>query len=734
MSEPQQSGVIGAAWLEVGRQDPSRCGLGAKLINSALGAGLGREKLFKRLGYAMWIERAGRAFGLSAWLSLMVLMAEPYANPPGGERPWSQAIPMDQRQDFRQSLSDSQLRSWELLRDWWDGNYEDGNLASDARALIREVPTRNALHIHSQVSSYQRMMLRLWVNEFSPWELKTGVCSPDPLQIERWKTYEQGLTQKAGFGVLRTLRPSLEHEGQIERCGKLLPACFDSCPWLPKADRHGRTAHNLPLYLWDTDTNQTVEVQKLLEVGECIDYTCISHTWGRWKVRPESYVDIPGVEWKVPENTLFKVKELPSILRQAKEKANLPRFIWFDLICLPQDTSKPEYLSEVSRQAIIFRHASHCLAWINTITSWRNTREALRWLCLYFLLAGPESDVYGVQDILDQARHIQSPIELLISQHTWKEWFTSTWTLQEACLCPDLILCKDDWEAFEIAEGTTVSLNQLIAITASFHGRALTVINPRTWPSPVKQLFDIVRIVSGGDNLVSRLSILTSGVTRECERRRADAIMSAMGITDWYDTYFEQHREPPPEGDLVRGAYPLPFVKEVAAKLGSEFFLLMSPEDLKPDSKGTLLPFGKPGPPKLTPSNLTYGHYRFQGADTLDHPSLGNWSINSDGSVDIQEASVLQPEGAPINLSIIEATAKSSDSHTCDLAAFLQRAPRGTQRLALALNKTVIMKGIMLQSKDSERGAVAKWFRFATWATTNVAEFPPTMQLNIKVL
>ncbi|KAK8103572.1 uncharacterized protein PG998_010605 [Apiospora kogelbergensis] len=108
--------------------------------------------------------------------------------------------------------------------------------------------------------------------------------------------------------------------------------------------------------------------------------------------------------------------------------------------------------------------------------------------------------------------------------------------------------------------------------------------------------------------------------------------------------------------------------------------------------------------------------------------------INTDGSVDTRDASVLQPGDFPISLSIDEATIDAFDSHSCDLAVFLQRSLPSAKRLVLALSKGPSVNGVILQSKKLEKGDEPRWFKFATWHTADILEFPPTVQLNLKVL
>lgn len=230
---------------------------------------------------------------------------------------------------------------------------------------------------------------------------------------------------------------------------------------------------------------------------------------------------------------------------------------------------------------------------MNTLTTWASLRASVEWICLYHLYAGLDVDVYGIHDILQDAKHLESPIELFVREGECTPWLTSTWTLQEFCLCPEMVLCTKDWEPFEIGNGSQVTLHQLLTIETTVHASDRPEI--ADWPKPVLQLADIHSMVNGQSGDITRLSILSAGVTRECEHRRADAVMSAIGMTEWYDAYFQQNQRPPPEKDLVLGSYPLAFVREVATKMGAEFFSDFNPDDMKPGARGTLLPFKEPG-------------------------------------------------------------------------------------------------------------------------------------------
>lgn len=354
----------------------------------------------------------GWAYGRDSWLCYMVLMEDVYAHPPAREPVWLEGISADQRRAFKSILSDCQKLSWDLLLDWWQGNYQDAELSSCVRTFIMAAPHANINSIQPQTSLYQEVLFCLWSAEFNPGGLRQGTSRG--LDSNRRMAYEHALAQKAGALILRGLSPGTVPDGQRQH-DRVLPKCCDICPWLVK-DQKNMSRKNLPLYLWDTKTNRTVRVDALLKQAVPISYACISHTWGRFKKNPSSSVQVPGVDnWMVPENSLFDVRDLPKILGQAKSGT---RFIWFDLVCLPQDTTSPEYLSEVSRQATIFHNASKCLAWINTVSSWTTLRASLRWLCLYYLHAGNNIDRYGVQRLLKKAGRIKGPIEFFTKRVT----------------------------------------------------------------------------------------------------------------------------------------------------------------------------------------------------------------------------------------------------------------------------------------------------------------------------
>ncbi|KAI3391114.1 hypothetical protein diail_7937, partial [Diaporthe ilicicola] len=490
-----------------------------------------------------------------------------------------------------------------------------------------------------------------WRMEFV-WKQWDATIRGDPceerLRDARYTSSLLALGQKSGYLVLHYMRPSDAYhvKGQTFRHGRALQASFDNRRWLRTIQRgHNTDPSELPLYLWDREFNRTRKTIEILTEEVTVDYTCISHTWGRWKKSPETVANLAGVDWAIPENTIFDVTDLSNIL--ARTPANT-RFLWFDLVCLPQDINSPEYAYEVSRQAIIFYHASACIAWLNQISSWNNMQSCIQWLALHCLQQSTEGvgDMYDVAPLLAQMKRSveHGTIELRkdgLHPYNVDPWLSSTWTLQETVLCPDMILCNREWEPLDLVPGTHISLHSLLQLPNAdrrFSGAYVKFQEP----SHAQVQMRPVRVaVNGPGRQIDRCAILDLGARRACQTRRADAVMSALGMTDWYDEYLRHHGVPPPDDDLVLGSYPLPFVKEAAAKMGAEFFCCSCTTYDKgaiwppgPPYHGTFLPFGSP--------QNDYGLLgSSEGLRFRTHPSLMSWSIEADASVNIPEASVL---------------------------------------------------------------------------------------------
>jgi hypothetical protein len=150
-------------------------------------------------------------------------------------------------------------------------------------------------------------------------------------------------------------------------------AYVETCPWLEPSEEK----EDWPFYLWDAHRTSTTSI---CEVEENAAYIVISHTWGRWLIK-DSYAFIPGVHWLVPRNSLFPVETLPEILSRVPGSF---RYIWFDLVCIPQDDSLRKQ-KEIAKQAKIFASAEKAAIWFNTVNSWEGLQATVDWLSLEYL-------------------------------------------------------------------------------------------------------------------------------------------------------------------------------------------------------------------------------------------------------------------------------------------------------------------------------------------------------------
>lgn len=203
--------------------------------------------------------------------------------------------------------------------------------------------------------------------------------------------------------------PDTDQLVQLSRScfGNPIGAIIESCPWLPSAKKKG-----LPYYLWDIESKRTVVVHELNHQPR---YAIVSHTWGRWRVA-ESEIVVPGVPWKVPQNTRFEIKTLPEVLLQNRSSFWPNRYIWLDLFCIPQDGS-PLTSIEIARQAAIFGGATTAIAWLNNIDSWIGIQAGIQWLALAFL-RGPSPSRGDIDSLLSEvAKRSTSSTQLFETYH-----------------------------------------------------------------------------------------------------------------------------------------------------------------------------------------------------------------------------------------------------------------------------------------------------------------------------
>lgn len=439
---------------------------------------------------------------------------------------------------------------------------------------------------------------------------------------------------------------------------------IEACPWLEKTENDLGTS--LPYYLWDVENSRTVETSQL-KLDSSPEYTAVSHTWGRWTTGEPLPVD--GVPWKVPQNTKFRVQDLATLLRGIPRNAP---YVWLDLVCIPQDGSLLG-IKEIARQAKIFNAAHHVVAWFNEVDDFDGLQSILRWQALHLL---------HVQDHDDKSRRA-ARIEQAWGDIAWKPsgllkprsgkldwaslvlnpWYTSLWTLQEVALRPDIWMCTKDWRFLTLDNGTTpVPFSGFVAIFEIFWQNHRDKVNhpysPRAEDQSHIALFELGfwRFETGLSKILGldRVTILTLGDRRECSRRRGEAIMSALGITTWYDEALARverdhgsqkdfHAEI--EQNLVLQKYPISFVRELMEKVPGDFFgaflrlnIDTQGKDVLAHHAGSLLPFSGTKAFYAPAGGFRIANYQ---VPTHTHPSVKSWQVLATGMVHIPEACVV---------------------------------------------------------------------------------------------
>ncbi|KAL2851101.1 hypothetical protein BJY01DRAFT_245203 [Aspergillus pseudoustus] len=463
--------------------------------------------------------------------------------------------------------------------------------------------------------------------------------------------------------------------GNRDRAG-LDPRCTSgssiaSCSWL-------ETVNGWPLYLWDTKERKVVNAIVLAtDHGFDISYTAISHTWGRWRQNDRPGVDLkPNVPWLIPRNDLFDVGQLGDIL------ADMPthtRYIWFDLVCIPQsgcgeeltDELRQDQINEIASQASIFKSAKHVITWWNTHDAperWDGIRSAIKWMSGIYL--DKQFSDFDKQPLrLPSCNTIPGTGLLSPDLTTLLPWFSSLWTLQEVCLRPDMWICNkrlelltvnDDGSGALVAFNTIVSLSEIVkhTLTGALDHDGLTAAQLlESWKSHpqihsgFQQILTLLhRTGMDGLHRLEREEILFLATSRYCTDSRAEAIMSVIGVVDWYKVsnshQSDREKAQSTTTAFIFNQYPLAFVQEVAQELGSSFFTAIienyppPPTDIHDSQesddytvRGSMLPF------RASPSERRRRPFPLH--DALDHPSVATWSVRADGTVFVPEVEIL---------------------------------------------------------------------------------------------
>lgn len=579
---------------------------------------------------------------------------------------------------FRHCLSDTQLSSYKILEDWWCSHYAPPKFASSARMFIQDrLELVDLLPIASLSSSSSNMVAHslyhsycflLFIREFNPqgWEPYISYDYLFHLQQLRHDAILHAISQRLAYTTLYPDRL---------QCAALYPRiCWNNTTW------HVLRNKQTPTYLWDTIARAT------LTVPACFshEYTCISHTWGRWRLA--SSATLPGVPWNVPENSLYDVRDLPRLLGQLGI-----RYIWFDLFCIPQDNPALRDF-EISRQTIIFQGSAACIAWLHDVDSWTGVQAAMDWMGVkYFsnttkftaeLSVGKES-LSRASEAAD--RHVElMPLPAIISAEVADannartlplpvSWFSSLWTLQEAVLCPNLELYSKNWARLEDRAGYAVTLSALMAmmhkalsyITSNGPAEA-SISDPEDYSHALMVKgrgigYRDMSIPLGASNLVHLMTltglptillgrspsrIFINANIRQCTGSRAPAIMSAIGVTDWYSRRLDR-KEPGRlrRDNLVYGMYPLEFLKETFQKYGALFLDGQWYEKKRVSTwglirrkvAGSMMPFTREVG-WFTDRTIQPEGVRIE---SVDDPSIASWKIRADGTLKVRFAGIL---------------------------------------------------------------------------------------------
>jgi hypothetical protein len=560
---------------------------------------------------------------------------------------------------FWEEISRSQQNSLRILLEWWNAEYEDPATMAKTRKIILQ--HCNSPHGEERVptsltfgkSDYQKQLFENFLYELFFY----GQGKAAPIQLRREKACRSAACQRLAYLTFLSMSEAPKHQMHLQGSTYHSPvgAVVEACPWLPDGKRAG-----LPYYLWSIETRQTVVVHDLPETPE---YVVISHTWGRWRI-PGAGLSIPGVDWRVPQNTIFQVQDLPAMIYNCRSTFLPCKYLWIDLFCIPQDRSERATL-EIARQAEIFGAAHTAIAWLNNVDSWSGLREGILWFgATYFWASNdhiPEST--GHQAIASFLESQSSNPTQLFAKFTdlftdapdisFGEdpcgWFTSLWTLQECLLRPDIVLCDKNWEYFRLtdsAEEAPVSLDCIIAFV-NWYQLAFSDVTPEVrMPSAPAEIAALVTLTNLTALLESTiLTPLVLGDRRQCESRRAEAIMAAVGATEWYHNLDQSKHEEA----LVLGRYPIQFLREIHEQIGARFFCAnyaafccywdifrtsQGIENMVAVVTGTILPFD----PLRKQSRLISG---IDSPDRLDDPATKTWSLADDGTVIIPEAAIV---------------------------------------------------------------------------------------------
>ena len=694
---------------------------------------------------------------------------------------------------FLHYLSFTQRVSWSMLQHWWLGSYQEPSLSKASRAsveaaasspgpltyLFGEVYPDTESFNELRKSVYDSIMFDLFNREFNPyhWEPHVRAVPLATLRLTRSNAIQHATAQRLGYTSYLFLRGL-----QTKDSGTYRSSIDKPCPWLR---REGKSKE-LPFFLWDVERKRTVTVTELDTDPE--EYCCVSHTWGRWR---KEAVPIEGVPWLVPQNARFDVERLPEHLQQIRPRV---RFIWIDLFCIPQDGSPKAndeinrqalIFQNASRCIAWINDAGQWVGTMNALdwlgVSYLHATTAPGIYDTDTLLQSLHHEADTVSELFSshtdpaeiKARHSagllagSGPLSALSEDvDTAMEpavWFSSLWTLQEAMLCPTITFVSRDWAPLTDRAGISVPLdtffNFIDTVTSVWrNGMPYKVFTEGTimrysrynsllksdehfqsvdhqylkWPNGPRQLQDLC-LITRMNNLLetpSPVGLLMAANVRQCTGSRAPAIMSALGVTDWYKSKPTKKAG----NDLVLENFPLAFVREAASKLGASFYESVTRPQEIPEYHGM---FNNSQRGSMMPFSATNGWYsRINGmpiqhrSDPQDHPAVKMWTIKQNGSVEIKQAGIVastgtsnSQDGSPMLLDIRKPEFKLFE---CPFGDWAKTLPSGTCAYAVSLlQDSQLQHGLILRGPREMLSSTQRLVKVGTFILPWSA-LPPT--------
>ena len=612
---------------------------------------------------------------------------------------------------FLDRISPFQKQLVLLLCEWWTSMTEENQNIMRMLKEFMQTNTEGPIpqSIQDQMSAYCFTLYNLFVSEF---------VDLTPVTFQRRTTQDKAgwvaacrraATQTASrvCGSLHAAKGDAErrlaleseaadhlhisfHGGDEPAPGGSLNAILEACPWLPDHAKHG-----LPYFLWDVEGRRTIRFR---EDDKRPDYAIISHTWGRWRLWDQAQIELPGVPWTIPRNTRFDVTRLPEELFDNVNAFGGAKFVWLDLFCIPQDGSELAKI-EIGRQAAIFGNATRAICWMSNIDDLTGLQLAITWLAMAFarhednlndrqidgafmLVDSMTRKCPGIgfrEGIFSTTIPRQETLASASRENVDKGWFTSLWTLQEATLRPDMVFCDRNWKLLStVTETRPMPLDYILAL-ANWYRRKLTSElaqhnrlsrHASADPLPVIELCTLLD-QSGLAGLMfahSALAVLAAADRRQCQSRRAEAIMSVVGSRMWYahtDTDAER------EANLILGRYPVQFLRETREREGASFFASQygnfccfwdtftplkegdNSHECLPRWPFTCQTCQKSYPPRLGKTTRVAGtmlpfdplryssKLNFLVPRDIGHPTLEDWKIADDGRIIVSKACII---------------------------------------------------------------------------------------------